>query len=652
MGLQTSKTESPDSLLIEARNGAELRAQRVWRLVIVMLGTWLFFTAFLWSRGYGTAAWVCLLDSLAHVFVIGACRQMRSFRLIMNLSLAASAVGLFSVSISHPAMAFTMLFFPVSILVASQLLGVRDAACWFVVNAVAFVLYQWTIYGNAGVAGTEHLDELILLIGVAATTFFCCQQGEQFYQERTRDLVTLSHGLRKKSEWLQRLATTDSLTGLMNRHHFLTRLEAAIEKAHRSSNRFALFLIDMDGFKEVNDTLGHPIGDEALVEVATRLREEIGEAGDIARLGGDEFCVIYPDVAGHDEACQIAKRLGDALKRRYVLQQHQFSMGSSVGYAIYPDHAQTQQEMLAYSDTAMFHAKEKQLGHACYDPEMTNQLVETRRLQERLSVALERDEFFLLYQPKVDIETGAINHVEALIRWRHDGEVIPPFKFIPLLEQSGEIVPVSDWIAREACQQIARWGRLGFRVGVSINVSAVQFKDPHFCENLEESIRDAGIDPTLLECEITEGLLIDDIQQATNRLHQAKDIGLKISIDDFGTGYSSLAYLRQFPLDTLKIDRAFIKDIPDEDDGMIASSIIVLAKALGLNVIAEGVESEEHLSFLKYQDCDEYQGYLMSPPVSAEKITELLLANPHTPQTAPMASQPVRETESGLLLIN
>lgn len=618
------KAESVNRLLIESTDAEELRAQRVWRLVIVLWLTWLFFTGFLWFRGYEAAARVCFIDSFLHLVILLVSRRSRNYRLIMNVNLAASAVGLFSMSITDSAMASTMLFFPVSILVASQLLGVRDAFYWLIVNAVAFVSYMVCVYGAGPAFGTSKLDEMVLLIGVAACTFFCCHQGEAFYGERTMDLFNLSEKLRKKSDTLHELATTDALTGLINRFQFQVRLKYALEHAKIDSENVALFLIDMDGFKEINDTLGHPVGDDALIEIATRLKREFDSCADVARLGGDEFCIIYPKIQCTDQAEEIAAHICEFLTQRYVLDEAEFPMGASVGYALYPEHARSENEMLSYADTAMFHAKEERLGHACYQAAMTDRLIEYRTTQERLSVALAKDEFFIVYQPKVDLNTGAICDVEALLRWRHNGEIIQPYRFISLLEQSREIIPVSNWIARQACLQIAEWESQGYKLGVSINVSAVQFKDEDFCSTIEEAIRSVGIDPRSLECEITEGLLIDDVNQVVEKLNCIKEMGVRISIDDFGTGYSSLAYLRQFPLDTLKIDRAFIKDIPHEDDGTIASSIIVLSKALGLKVIAEGVETEDQLRFLKHHDCDEYQGYYMSPPVSPEEITKLL----------------------------
>jgi len=617
----TKNTINPNSLLVDSNSAVELRAQRVWRLLLVLWLTWVFFAFFLWFRGYNDASWVCVADASLHLLILLFCRELKNYRLIMNLSLGASAVGLFFVSISHTAMAGTMLFFPVSILVASQLLGVRSALSWLIVNLCAFMLFFVHEYGLSGTLATSKMDELVLTLGVATCVFFCCQQGEQYYQERTKDLFELSQNLRKKSERLHELATTDALTGLINRFQFHARLRAGVEEACDTSSRMVLFLVDMDGFKEINDTMGHPIGDAALVEIASRLAERFGDRADVARLGGDEFCIIYPDVRDAEEAASVASEIGRLLTQRYVLREAEFPLGASVGFALCPDHAQSDEELLAYADTAMFHAKENRQDYACYERSMTDRLIEYRTMQEQLSFALERDEFFLVYQPQVDLSNDRVIGVEALLRWRHDGKVVSPERFVPLLEQSREIIPVGRWIIRESCRQLAVWEQQGYDVEISLNVSAIQFNDHEFCLTVADAIREFGVDSTKLDLEITEGLLIDDVAEAIDKLTEIKDMGISISVDDFGTGYSSLAYLRQFPIDRLKIDRAFIKDIPDQDDGVIAASIIVLAKALGLKVLAEGAETEEHVAFLKAHDCDQYQGYHRSRPLRGEEIT-------------------------------
>lgn len=614
------KPHACDSVFVESTDAEELRAQRVWQFAGVLWLTWVFFAVFLTIRGYDGAR-VCVVNSVLLFLINWSYRKDKNYRKVMNLNLAASGFGLFGVSISDPAMYGTMLFYPVSILVASQLLGVRAALNWFIVNLLGFTAFFVFIYGFDQSIYTSKFDELVLLLGVAACVYFCCQQGEEYYRKRTMSLIQLSQDLQEKSDTLEVLATTDALTGLTNRFQFQELLARAVEEAQETSQKVALFLIDMDGFKEINDTMGHTIGDQALVEIGGRLEKKFGERSEVARLGGDEFCIITPDISGLDEAEEMAIRMRDLLTHRYVLDGAEFPLGASIGYAVCPDHATTSKDFLAFADTAMFHAKENRLGHACYEPEMTERLVEYRTVQEKLSLALEQNEFFLVYQPQVNLESEEVIGVEALLRWRNDGEIVPPIRFIHLLERSREILPVSNWIIRESCRQLAEWNAQGYRVEISINVSTLQFKDPEFIQCIIDSVEEFNIEASNLDFEITEGLLIDDVEQAVEKLHQIKDLGASISIDDFGTGYSSLAYLRQFPIDRLKIDRAFVKDIPDSDDGVIASSIIVLAKSLGLKVLAEGVETQEQLEFLQWHDCDEYQGYFLSRPDAPDVIS-------------------------------
>ncbi len=619
----SKKPTEASALFVESTLPDYLRAQRLWRFVVVLWLTWIFFAVFLWQRGYPLASQICVAECLVVMVIILACRKHQNFRRVMNLNLAASAIGLLAVSLSHPSMAGTMLFYPVSILVASQLFGVRAAFSWLVITLLAFLAYSLTVHGMANLISTSRFDELILIMGVAGCIYFCCQQGEAYYRQRTSKLIQLSQDLQVKSDRLQVLATTDSLTGLTNRFRFQENLQEAVEHAGKHQQRFALFLIDMDGFKEINDTLGHPVGDAALVEIGARLNRDFGQCASVSRMGGDEFCVIYPDICDAAQANEIAHSLNKLLTHHYALDDTEFPLGASVGFALYPDHATSDKDLLAFADTAMFHAKEKQLGYASYAREMTDRLVEYRTLQAKLSRALEREEFFLVYQPQVNMDSGEVIGVEALLRWRHNVEVISPFRFIHLLEKSREIIPVGKWIIREACQQLAVWIQAGYDIEVSINVSAIQFADPDFYRSIADPIQEFGLDARKLDFEITEGLLISDVEQTVFKLNQIKELGASISIDDFGTGYSSLAYLRQFPIDRLKIDRAFVKDIPQADDGVIASSIIVLAKSLGLKVIAEGVETEQQLQFLKSHDCDEYQGFYRSPPIAADAVSAL-----------------------------
>ena len=392
-----------DELFVESTNVEDLRARRVWQFLLVTWLTWIANGIFIWCRGYDTAAAVCFIASLAHLIIVVSFWNHANYRRIMNLNLVASALGLFCVAVSDPSTAGTLLYFPVSILVASQVVGVRTAFYWLLSNLAAFVLFYVTVYGIHDTFHTSRFEEMVIVIGVAVCTFFCCQQGEAYYDQRIRNLITLSQDLEKKSETLRHLATTDALTGLINRFQFQERLREIVAQSRAESERMALFLLDMDGFKEINDTLGHPVGDKTLVEIAARLSAEFGDRSDVARLGGDEFCIIYSQLRDQDEAESIASHICRVLTQRYVLDEAEFPLGVSVGYSLCPDHTESDRELLAFADTAMFHAKEHRLGHACYEADMTERLVEYRKVQEHLSHAMERDEFFLVYQPQVSV---------------------------------------------------------------------------------------------------------------------------------------------------------------------------------------------------------------------------------------------------------
>lgn len=617
--LSANQKLSPTALL--AGDETSLRAQRVWLLLDVMFLTWAFFCVFLWVRGYRPAALICQTQTLSYLVIQVALRKKKQFMTVMNLYLICSGTGIFFVAVSDPRLALTIFFFPVSILVASYLFGIRQAAYWFVANLIHFVIYfcyQYGIYETL----VSHFDGLVLSVGSAFCTFFCCQQAESSYQSQTQGLVDLSDALRNRSDELELLATTDSLTRLTNRFQFQNELEAMVAIA-TEQEKVALFLIDMDGFKEINDTLGHATGDEVLVEIGKRLAAKFGHRSSVARLGGDEFCVLFKQISGVPQANEIAQEIVELLTNRYQLSEIEVTLGTSVGYALCPDDAQTGKHILSFADTAMYHAKHKKQSVARYRSEMTDRLTANRLMNEQLAGALERNEFYLVYQPQVDTETGQTIGAEALMRWRHDGQIVSPARFIPLLENTGRIVQVSKWLLREACRQQSEWKSRGNDIIVSVNVSALQFADDDFVGSVVRPLTEFGVAPTKLDLEITEGILVDNVEMVIDKLNKLKSLGCHISIDDFGTGYSSLAYLRQFPLDKLKIDRAFVKEIPESDDGVIASSIIMLASLLDLEVIAEGVETIEQLKFLQENGCNQYQGYYFSPPVDPDEIVSM-----------------------------
>ena len=614
----SSTTKTDNRLLSHEKVDHCLREERVWRLTYVQLWTWLFFAFYLAIRGFIPASIICFVEVIA-LFPIANLKNTalsKSYTLVMNASLVVSGSGVILVALTDSTLHGAMFFFPACILISSQLLGVRSAFFWLLTTLTAHTIFFIAVVGVSDL-WYHKTDELMVAFGSAALFFFCCQQGEAFYLERTKKLTLFSEKLTRKSQELHELATTDSLTGLVNRLQFESDLESAVAHSVSSGEPMALFVIDMDGFKEVNDTLGHPVGDASLVEIATRLRALHDRPSIVSRLAGDEFCVIIPATQDTEAAGNAALATCAALSRRYVLGQHDFALSASVGVALCPKDSQNPTDLFVFADSAMFHAKEQELGHAFYEPTMTDELLEYRSLQEKLAFALENDEFFLTYQPQVCLETGNVFGAEALLRWNCDGTTIMPEQFIPMLEKSREIVKVGKWVIRESCRQLQQWEERGFHTKLSVNVSPVQFLDEDFCGSVERSLDRFAIDAKNLDFEITESLLIEDVKQATEKLTQLKKLGASISLDDFGTGYSSLSYLRQFSLDRLKIDRAFVKDVPDADDGVIASSIIALGKAVGLKVLAEGVETNEQLEFLKSLDCDEFQGYLSSQPLSA-----------------------------------
>ena len=610
-----------ESSVMNAEQIEAQRCQQSWRYACVAWVIFAFMAGFLWLRNYQLGASICAGQTcvlLALMLLFRNQEGPNERRRFTNLFLGFSCLAVFSVSVSHPSVSVALFFLLLAIVMASQVLGVKGAIPWLVVNLVAFLAFPLFTYFQGSSWTTTELETLVISLGVAVATFLCCHQSESLFGKRTAALVELSSGF-------HRLATTDSLTGLMNRLKFLDQLEVCLEEAERDSSRFALLLIDMDGFKKINDSLGHLVGDDALREISKRLSNVAG-ADSTYRLGGDEFCVIMSGVDDLRQANEMAKAICESLCERYFLADADFELGTSVGIALYPEHAKSSLDLLAFADTAMYHAKENMLGACGYNDELTKQLVSRTKMQNRLADGLKQEEFFLVYQPQTELESGKVVGVEALLRWNCDGKIVSPGEFIPLLEKSRLIIPVGRWLVREACRQLREWTDTGYDVRISVNVSVVQFHDAEFTRSVSEAIDEYDVDPGRLDFEVTEGVLIENFPQVVQRLAQLKEKSATISIDDFGTGYSSLAYLRQLPLDKLKIDRAFVKDIPNGDDGTIASSIIALAQALDLKIVAEGVETQEQLDFLKLHDCDQYQGFFHSRPVKADEVTRYLVS--------------------------
>ena len=435
---------------------------------------------------------------------------------------------------------------------------------------------------------------------------------------------------RKEAEdSIQFMAHHDTLTGLPNRSMLDERVASAIEAADDGGGAMTLAFIDLDNFKLVNDSLGHHAGDELLKIVAARMLKCVRPSDSIVRLGGDEFVVLISGALRRGET--VEDRLNavrQSIAEPVMIEGRSFQVTASMGVAAYPEHGRNVTELLARADAAMYRAKE--IGRDAmqvFTAELANRAHEKLVRQEELRRALARSELFLQYQPQMDLTTGRIFAVEALIRWRHpERGLVPPGDFIPLAEETGLIGPIGDWTLRAACRQNKAWQVSGLPpIVVSVNVSARQFQEKDWVERVAEALEESGLEARYLELELTESMIMEDVQQAVETMHRLEELGVHLDIDDFGTGYSSLSALKRFPVDRLKIDRSFVKDLPaDTDDAAIARAVISLAHSLQLRVIAEGVETREQIDFLRAAGCDEIQGYYLSRPIDARALQAIL----------------------------
>jgi diguanylate cyclase (GGDEF)-like protein/PAS domain S-box-containing protein len=433
---------------------------------------------------------------------------------------------------------------------------------------------------------------------------------------------------RAMAEQILHTSQHDFLTGLPNRTLLNDRLGQAIALARRHSGQVAVLFVDLDGFKHINDSLGHQIGDRLLQSVARRLQAHVRMPDTVSRQGGDEFVLLLQEVNGPGDAAITAKRVLQAISEAHLIDSHGLHVTATIGVSMYPKDGMNVETLMKNADTAMYQAKES--GRQCcrfFEPVMNVQAVERQSVEEDLRYALERKEFTLHYQPKIDIETGVITGVEALLRWMHPTRgSVPPLDFIKVAEDSGLILPIGAWVLREACTQARIWVDQGLPfTTVAVNVSAIQFRDEHFLEGIFATLSEIGLDPGYLELELTESVLMKRPERAASILRELRDRGVVVSVDDFGTGYSSLSYLKKLPLDTLKIDRSFVHQLSQNpDDAAIAVAIISMGQSLNLRIIAEGVETAEDLAFLRAHGCQEAQGYYFSRPVPAEQIAHLI----------------------------
>ncbi len=431
----------------------------------------------------------------------------------------------------------------------------------------------------------------------------------------------------RQKETIRHLAYHDGLTNLPNRMLFEDRLNVALAKVRRTKQTLAVMFLDMDRFKVVNDTVGHALGDRLLKDIAERLGGLVRDGDTVARMGGDEFTFVLAEGSGLVEAAQIAERVLDACRRPWLIDAHEFRVTASIGIAMYPTDAEEAESLIRNADAALYRAKQQgRDAYHFYTPAMNANIERRVVLENDLRRALEREEFVLHYQPQVNISTGRVIGMEALVRWQHpDRGLILPMDFIPVAEQTGLILPLGEWILRTACAQNKAWQEARLPPDrVAVNLSARQFQSRKLAETVANTLEETGLDPHRLQLEITEGAAMQDTEFTATILRDLREMGVQIAIDDFGTGHSSLNYLAHFPVDALKIDISFVRDLNTDDRvTAITKAIIAIGHNLNLIVIAEGVETEEQLAFLKREKCDEFQGHLFSkagPPETFEAI--------------------------------
>ncbi len=478
---------------------------------------------------------------------------------------------------------------------------------------------------------------------VDVETFFRRKDGTnypvevRFQVSREADqsvLVASVHDItvRKEAEkTIWRQANYDSLTQLPNRAVFFDRLQMAEMSAERDNRMVGIFFVDLDHFKDVNDTHGHTVGDFLLKEVSDRLRSTVRRTDTVARLGGDEFGIIQTSIKHVGDTEVLASKILESLTKPLDIKGKKIFIGASIGITIYPLDDKGPEELLRNADIAMYAAKDKGRNtYELYTADMSSAIKNRNELEQDLRAAIDHGDLFLAYQPKVLTGTSKIVGVEALLRWNHaERGAIPPAEFIPLAERSGIIVPLGEWVIREACLQNKAWQDAGLPfVDMAVNLSAVQLRQPDIVQTVEKILQETGLAPNFLELEITESTAMHDAGNTVLILDQLHDLGVKISLDDFGTGYSSLAYLKRFPLNRIKIDRSFINDVlNNSDDAAIVSAVITLGQALNMKVTAEGVEVSEQIDYLKNQGCEEIQGFLFSRPIDPAAFAEMLESN-------------------------
>jgi diguanylate cyclase (GGDEF)-like protein len=537
-------------------------------------------------------------------------------------------IGLMIVGCGDAISIYTSLLPAGRALVSVYLLDVARYSVWTLGNVlIALGFWHWLPLVYAIKKAEEDLKQANELLEAQVT-----QRTSEL--KSANDKLRLDLEERKRVELsIRHMAHHDALTGLPNRTLFRDRLTHAMAQADRYHQKLAVLFLDLDRFKAINDTLGHNVGDQLLKIAAERLRSCVRDCDTVARLGGDEFTVIVDDIMEVQDAAVVAQKILDTLSQPFNLHGHEVFISVSVGITLYPTDDESADNLLRNADSAMYRAKE--YGRNNYQFYVADMNVKARArlmLESSLRRALDRGEFTLYYQPRVDLFSGRVIGAEALLRWRHpEMGLVPPVEFIPILEETGMIIPVGDWVLRQASQQNRAWQDMGLPpIRMAVNLSVRQFIQKDLAESVLRILEQVGLSPEYMELEITEDLLLEHNQTNIITLTKLRNQGIHISIDDFGTGYSSLSYLKRLPIDTLKIDQSFVRDIDtDPDNKAIASAIIAMANSLHLNVLAEGVETDEQLAFLRAQGCNEIQGFSFSHPLPAEEFERLLREGRH-----------------------
>ena len=472
----------------------------------------------------------------------------------------------------------------------------------------------------------QHREHLELLVQYRTAKLH--QTNDQLV-ETNRRLKKAHEQLLQTEKRIRHMALHDALTSLPNRALLQDRVTQAIAQADRAGRSMALMFVDLDNFKHINDSLGHIVGDRLLCEVSNRLKQCVRKSDTVARLGGDEFVICVTGLDNGNQAASLAQKILAALEQPLLIDGMDLHTSGSIGIGMYPDDGDNVEALMRAADTAMYHAKSKGRGNFQFFTAALDHAAQQRlSIESRLRMALPKGEFQLHYQPQVDIATGRIVSVEALLRWRHPGRgFVPPLEFIPIAEESGMIMRIGEWVLEEACNQLRRWRDAGHEtLCVAVNLSARQMLQPDFADQVQAILARTGLPTSALDLEITESVLMQPGEESTATLKRLFDMGVQLSVDDFGTGYSSLAYLKRFPIHALKIDRSFVSGIgQDPSDAAIVSTIIVMARNLRLKVIAEGVETGDQAAFLAKNGCALAQGYYYSRPIEAHAVDALLM---------------------------